>query len=444
MGKRRPRTHVFVETDGQVYLVRDRGRFRFPRGDESLPFRTDPNGVMDFGDDRVVKRKPRLDYHPEEWIGRDSVFERADVDPLVKRAIYNTMIRCISEVILSKGPRVLMVKALRGFSKGYWNIPGGFMDYGEGPEAGVEREAEEEIGADVVLDGLLNIYVSGFPGKPAYTLGFVFKGHVTSEQFRLKPDEIEDVAWFTIDKGLTLTRNPFAKWGLVDFFLQSAEARRALHVKRHGLSQGVQAVDRPTVFLDRDGVINRGRPGYVRTPDQFEFLPKAVDGMRLLQQNGWCLVIVTNQDASGWKLVPERQLTRIHDRMLASLRKEGVRIAEVYHCPHHVLSDCACRKPRPGMLLAAARDLGVRPRSAWMVGDKPLDVQTGRAFGCRTVWVGPPSWRKRFAAEVLPWAPDVVANDLRTAAIAIVKRGLQEDDRGSREALRSHPDGIKS
>src|SRR5207245_2323005 len=85
------------------------------------------------GLDRVVKRSPRLYHHPEEWMGRDSVFERTDVDPLVKRAIYTTMIRCVSEVILSKGPRVLMVKAVRGYSKGYWNIPGGFMDYGEGP-----------------------------------------------------------------------------------------------------------------------------------------------------------------------------------------------------------------------------------------------------------------------------------------------------------------------
>jgi len=169
-------------------------------------------------------------------------------------------------------------------------------------------------------------------------------------------------------------------------------------------------------------VINRGRRGYVRTPEQFEFLPGAIAGMRMFQEDGWRLVIVTNQDASGWKLVPERQLTRIHDRMLSSLRKEGIRISEIYYCPHHVLSDCACRKPRPGMLLAAARDLGARPKTAWMVGDKPLDVQTGRAFGCRSAWVGPPSWRKRFAADVRPWSPDVVADDLRKAAVAILKR----------------------
>src|SRR5438876_10564647 len=281
MGRKRGRDHVFVETDGQVYLVRDRGTLRFPRADEKLPFPTEPNGVMDFGTDRVLRHKPRLDHHPEEWLGRDAILERIDVDPLVKRAIYTTMIRCVSEVILSNGPRVPMVKATRGFSKGYWNVPGGFMDYGESPEVGVEREAEEEIGVDIVLDGLLNVYVSGFPGKPAYTLGFVYKGHIASEAFRLKPDEIEDAAWFTVDKALTLTRNPFAKWALVDFFLQSDEARAALRVKRHGPDPHATDPDQPTVFLDRDGVINRGRAGYVRTPDQFRFLPGAIDGMRL-------------------------------------------------------------------------------------------------------------------------------------------------------------------
>src|SRR3989442_12837480 len=225
-----------------------------------------------------------------------------------------------------------MVKAVRGYSKGYWNIPGGFMDYGEGPEAGVEREAMEEIGTEVALDGLLNVYVSGFPGKPAYTLGFVYKGHLKSDRLRLKADEIEDAAWFTVDKGLTLTRNPFAKWGLVDFFLQSPESRRALRVKRHGLSEGAKGIDQPTVFLDRDGVINRGRPGYVRTPDHFEFLEGAVDAMARIRAAGYRIAVVSNQDAVGWKLIPVRQLRRIHAKMIAGLAAAGVTIEEIHLC----------------------------------------------------------------------------------------------------------------
>ncbi len=441
MARRRRREHVFIETDGQVYLVRERGKLRFPRKGEPLAFPTRPAARMDFGEDVVHRVKPVLDHHPEEWYQRDDLFDRDDVDGLVKRAIYTTMIRCVSEVVLSKGNRVLMVKAVRGFSKGHWNLPGGFMDYGEGPEEGVLREAEEEIGVPVVLDGRLNVYVSGFPGKPSYTLGFLHKGHVTSEAFHAKPDEIERVEWFTVDKALTLTRNPFAKWGLVDFFLQSPEARRALHVRRHGLWDGKERGVRSTVFLDRDGVINRGRRGYVRTPDAFEFLPDAVEGMRTLQDAGYRLVVVTNQDMMGWKLVPDRQLRRIHEAMLATLRQEGVTVAEIYYCPHHVLSDCACRKPRPGMLLAAARDLGINPREAWMVGDKVLDLEFGRAFGCRVAWVGPKEWRARFAQEAAVWHPDVVADGLGAAAKAIVRAGGGEpaasDARTRRRTARS-------
>ena len=442
MARKRPREHLFIETDGQVYLVRERGKLRFPRKGEALGFPTNPGPRMDFGENVVHRVKPVLDHHPEEWYPRDDLFERDDVDGLVKRAIYATMIRCVSEVVVSKGNRVLMVKAVRGFSKGHWNLPGGFMDYGEGPEEGVLREAEEETGVPVVLDGPLNVYVSGFPGKPSYTLGFLFKGHATSESFRPKPDEIERVDWFTVDRALTLTRNPFAKWGLVDFFLQSPEARRALHVMRHGLWDGRTSEVRPTVFLDRDGVINRGRAGYVRTPAAFEFLPGAVEGLRTLQDAGWRLGIVTNQDMMGWKLVPDRQLHRIHEAMLATLRKGGVHIAEIYYCPHHVLSDCACRKPRPGMLLAAARDLGADPRRAWMVGDKVLDLEFGRAFGCRVAWVGPKAWRARFVQEARAWRPDVVADGLAEAAEAIVRQGSRVN--GARGARRHRPATARS
>src|SRR3989442_10605294 len=126
MGQRARRDHLFVETDGQVYLVHDHGKLRFPRVGEKLPFPTEPNGVMDFGTDRVLRQKPRLDYHPEEWLGRDAIFQRTDVDPPLKRPFPTTMIPCASEAILSDGPCVLIVTAGRRFSTGSWKVPPGF------------------------------------------------------------------------------------------------------------------------------------------------------------------------------------------------------------------------------------------------------------------------------------------------------------------------------
>src|SRR5207245_7923836 len=99
--QRRNREYAYVEADGQVYLVRDHGKLRFPRTDETLPFPTEPNGVMDFGSDRIVRQKPLIDHHPEEWLGRDAIFERSEVDPLVEPAGYPPLIRCDAAVIVS-------------------------------------------------------------------------------------------------------------------------------------------------------------------------------------------------------------------------------------------------------------------------------------------------------------------------------------------------------
>jgi histidinol-phosphate phosphatase family protein len=419
--KKPPREHLFVETDGQVYLVQDRGVWRFPRASEKVPFEIEEGGRMDFGDDLVLRVKPRLAYHPEEWFNRDDLFSRSDVDDLVKKAVYMTMPRLVAEAAIVRGHDVLMVKAKRGFSRGYWNLPGGFLDFGEPPEVAVEREVEEEIGADIALEGLLGVYHSGFPGKPTYTMGFVYRARTEDTEFHLKEDEIEAAEWFPVHKGLMLTRNPFVRWGLVDLFRQFDPP--PFEVTRHGLLDGAQPQSRgPVVFLDRDGVINRGRPGYVRTPEHFEFLDGAVDAMARLGRAGYRLAIVSNQDAVGWKLIPERQLRRIHEKMIAGLAAGGVRVQEIYVCPHHVLADCPCRKPRPGLLLAGARDLNADPAVSWMVGDKVSDVEAGKAIGARTIFVGDARRRKRFAKELAASPPDALAKDLREAATAILAR----------------------
>ena len=420
MGKQSKREHLFIETDGQIYLVKDRDGWRFPRADEDVPFPFSEAGRMDFGDDLVRRVKPRLPYHPEEWFNRDDLFSRSDVDGLVKKAVYMTMPRLVAEVALVRGHDVLMVKAKRGFSRGYWNLPGGFLDFGEAPEVAVEREVEEEIGADITLDALLGVYHSGFPGKPTYTMGFVYRGHTGATRFQLKEDEIEAVGWFLVHKGLMNTHNPFVRWGLVDLFKRFDSL--PFDVVRHGLlDPGVKFPEGPVVFLDRDGVINRGRTGYVRTPEHFEFLPGSTEAVADLNRAGFRVAIVSNQDAVGWKLIPERQLRRIHDKMVAGLAAVGARVEEIYVCPHHVLADCPCRKPRPGLLLAAARDLNANPRTSWMVGDKVSDVGAGKAIGARTVFVGDAKRRKRFAKDLTALPPDAMARDLRGAASTILR-----------------------
>jgi D-glycero-D-manno-heptose 1,7-bisphosphate phosphatase len=421
---RKPQEHLYVETDGQVYVVDDGGTLRFPRVGEALPFDIEVTDRMDFGDDVVLLAKPKLTYHPEAWHGRDELFSRPGVDGLVKKAVYMTLMRTVAELVLAKDGRVLMVKAKRGFAKGHWNLPGGFMEFGEAPDAAAIRETREEIGVDVVIDGLINTYVSGFPGKPTYTLGLVYRGRALSETFRLKEDEIEAAAWFSVPTALLRTRNPFAKWALVDFYKALPDEAAHLPVERHfPPEEARRRVPQPpaeTVFLDRDGVVNRSVPGYVKTWSDFEFLPGAIDAVADLTRSGLGVVVVSNQDVRGWGLVTGTATRGIHARMLDVLEDAGAEVANVYVCPHHVLSACPCRKPRPGMLLAAARDLDLSPRATWMVGDKISDVAAGEAFGCRTVWIADGRKRRRFADAARRHAANHVAEGLADAVAWIL------------------------
>src|SRR2546426_2686119 len=413
-GARRAAEHLFVETDGQVYLVKDRGIWRVPTADETLPFPYVETARMDFGTEVVRRAKPKLSYHPEEWFQRDSLFSRTDVDGLVTKAVYMTMPRLVAEVVVARDGKVLMEKAARGFSKGYWNLPGGFLDFGERPEDGARREAEEELGVSVRVGRQLGVYLSGFPGKPTFTIGFVYRGTLLSEAFRLKADEIEAVDWGVGWRALEMTRNPFAKWAIVDAYREGdlPPIKGKAHRPRDSAAPSAQ----PMVFLDRDDVINRGREGYVRDPRHFRFLPGAKAAMKALQRLGYRLAVVTNQDPVAWKLLTEDGLRRIQEEMLRELAAAGVRRENVYFCPHPPQADCACRKPRPGLLVAACGGLRLAPRDAWMAGDKPSDVLAGKAVGACTAFVGDARRREKFAVELEEARPDLLVDDLAAFA----------------------------
>lgn len=140
-------------------------------------------------------------------------------------------------------------------------------------------------------------------------------------------------------------------------------------------------------FIDRDGVINEER-GHVHRDEDFFLLPGVVDGLNLLQKAGYALVVVTNQAGIAKGLYDEARFQGLSAYMCDLLANEGVRLAGIYHCPHHpegiverYRCDCDCRKPRPGMLLHAAYDLGLVLSESVLVGDKVSDISAGRAAG---------------------------------------------------------------
>jgi D-glycero-D-manno-heptose 1,7-bisphosphate phosphatase len=129
------------------------------------------------------------------------------------------------------------------------------------------------------------------------------------------------------------------------------------------------------ILLDRDGVINKKMPPheYVLSWGEFEFLPGAIEGIKLLKDAGFTLVLITNQQGIGKELMTNNNLVHIHNKMLSILSKNGTKIDYIYHCPHLQDENCNCRKPKSGMVEKAAKEIGFNPRETILIGDGEND-----------------------------------------------------------------------
>lgn len=147
---------------------------------------------------------------------------------------------------------------------------------------------------------------------------------------------------------------------------------------------------RPALFIDRDGTLIAD-VGYPRDPALVEPLPGAFEALRALGAR-FALVIVSNQSGIGRGRITEAEAHAVHARVVEVFARAGVTFAGAYYCPHGPDAGCACRKPAPGLLLDAARELGLDLAGSVMVGDKASDVAAGRAAGCgRALRFGPRS-----------------------------------------------------
>ena len=179
------------------------------------------------------------------------------------------------------------------------------------------------------------------------------------------------------------------------------------------------------VLLDRDGVINADQDGYVTSWSEFRLLPGALDGLRQLTAAGYRLAVVTNQAAVGRGLASADEVDQLNARMVSMLAEGDVRIDTVLYCPHAPEEGCACRKPQPGLLIEAARRLGVAPADTCVIGDWVDDIAAARAAGCAVpILVMTGRGRRALAlARAAGLGPFLVARDLLVAAQAIVSWG---------------------
>ncbi len=151
------------------------------------------------------------------------------------------------------------------------------------------------------------------------------------------------------------------------------------------------------IFLDRDGTINK-YVGFLRNIDKFELLPMVSDAIKLINSSGYLVIVVTNQPVIARGEVTVSELDKIHQKMETLLGRDGAYIDSLYYCPHHpdkgfdgevpeLKFDCDCRKPKPGMLLRAAKDFNIDLTDSWIIGDSKSDIQTGINAGCKTALI---------------------------------------------------------
>ena len=187
---------------------------------------------------------------------------------------------------------------------------------------------------------------------------------------------------------------------------------------------------RPAVFIDRDGTLTE-EVGYVNHPSRLQLLPGSAIAIRRLNEAGIAAVVATNQAGIARGYFSEEVMHAVHERLVEQLKEAGAHLDGLYVCPHHPTegtppfrTECDCRKPKPGLLLRAARDLDLDLAASYMVGDKASDLVVAPAVGARAVLVltgyGRGEWEYRRAHFSVP--PDHVAADLREAVDWVIAR----------------------
>lgn len=185
---------------------------------------------------------------------------------------------------------------------------------------------------------------------------------------------------------------------------------------------------RPAIFFDRDGTLSH-EVGYVNHLSRFRLLPYAIDAVRAVNGSGWLAVLVTNQAGVARGYFPESLVHEVHARVRADMEMGGARLDGIYVCVHHPTvgeppyrQDCDCRKPRPGLLRQAEKELGVDLARSWMIGDRHGDLAVAWAAGARAAMVKTGYGLGELAWHSARWPrpPDLVAEHVLEAVERIV------------------------
>ena len=202
--------------------------------------------------------------------------------------------------------------------------------------------------------------------------------------------------------------------GTPERYYSVCEDFKAGRVKGKNLANKQRAV-----FLDRDGTINK-YAGFLRNIDEFELLDGVAEAIKKINASGYLAIVVTNQPVIARGEVSFEELQEIHNKMETLLGEQGAYVDAIYFCPHHphkgyagekpeLKIDCECRKPKPGMLIQAAKDFNIDLKNSWMIGDGENDILAGKNAGCHTALIQ--SEQKEYGQEVSVTSLDAFVND---------------------------------
>jgi histidinol-phosphate phosphatase family protein len=154
---------------------------------------------------------------------------------------------------------------------------------------------------------------------------------------------------------------------------------------------------------------------YCRRPEDFVLFPNTARAIKLLNEHGFKVIVVTNQSGIARGYFTEEALAQIHKKMKQELAEEGARVDGIYYCPHHPDDNCDCRKPKPKLVLQAAREHDIDLKRSFVVGDLSVDIELGKAAGCKTILL------RNSPQEDTGISPDYMASDLLEAARYVLR-----------------------
>ena len=178
-----------------------------------------------------------------------------------------------------------------------------------------------------------------------------------------------------------------------------------------------------TIFLDRDGVINRfpGKGKYVTRPENLKVLPQALKGIRLLTKAGYRLVVVSNQGCVSRGLLSKKDLQTMTRRMLREVRTAGGKLHKVYYCLHQTSDHCDCKKPKTALFERALKGSRADRSGIFLIGDSEEDIRAGRALGCQTILALSGRTKKK-DLKSFPVKPHFIKKNLFEAATWLLKK----------------------